>query len=993
MSQSNLNSAEMNFTHNGGSESTNNESNDHSKKRIRVACDTCRRKKIKCDGKFPCGNCSQSSNESNCIYKERPQKKKPPPAPKRSIQKVKGPTKRVSNSKTIEVLDNRLSTLESVIIRLTDKLDEITQTPVSVNYKPGDHGNKSSIHVKPHSQSQSSSHDYLNNGNGNGNGNGNEEDGEDDDDDDDEDEDEEDDDLTASDSPQSAESSDEGSDGGSDPKKSEDLHANDPLRPNKGILKTLKFEQFFGTHSIMSIFSQKSLDWIEAHLGTAAPDVITPIKNLPLVFYNKLKPFTLKFIDPPIVDAKGRKKLLERPLPDKAIVMALFDTYYTDITMLSNLCRAPYARELFDDYYNNFNQPDVSKRRKFKLSEFLIMTVVLLLCISAKIDEDTIAQDTRAKNKGNEDAARSLTTDQIYGLINNLLDNCIYYYHRISVISEGLETVQGLLLLVIYIEGNWLTSHANYILTSVAVRFAQEIGLHRCETYEGLSLEDQELRRTIWLYCQYFDMEICFRSGKPPLINDKDVTTNKDEDLEAFCRLNIDKCKENDLLKPSINPNFPIIRQIISISKANNHPSFFYFYLLMITKIRSKSYNDLFSATALSEGTRPLSKTLDSLNQDMFDISDMVAEYAKPIFYNDPQFTTIPDELTRAEKESILGLQLTFFLHLMLMNRLPSMVLTSTEDIQSQKFRNISLDSARTIIILVRQLNKGKLSISFFSWFSFFPIAAFLTLSAAIMNHPSITETFDDIQLLIDCSMNFFGDSATSEHKGAIYHSLAGKEVLLSLIVKVVLRMVLKFYESKTNINLADTNPILKDHLDSVKKSYPELFEGKLALSSKLAYIFGASPFSNNINDPGSSSSSISTTNSHNDSTIKAGQSNHGHSNQVPFRNSPYALSPSYNPALSNILHPNDIPVNQSPQSAIRQPSHIPYNPGVSTTPGVGPNPSVFGGANANAGVNSAITPNSEALMDYLNDDNLSTMFYSQMNSLPNFFFDNNSGI
>lgn len=52
---------------------SNSSKGEKPKKRIRVACDSCRRKKIKCDGQYPCGNCQQS-NGSGCNYKERQEK-------------------------------------------------------------------------------------------------------------------------------------------------------------------------------------------------------------------------------------------------------------------------------------------------------------------------------------------------------------------------------------------------------------------------------------------------------------------------------------------------------------------------------------------------------------------------------------------------------------------------------------------------------------------------------------------------------------------------------------------------------------------------------------------------------------------------------------------------------------------------------------------------------------------------------------------------------
>ncbi|KAK6462971.1 fungal-specific transcription factor domain-containing protein [Scheffersomyces coipomensis] len=951
------------------------------KKRIRVACDTCRRKKIRCDGSYPCGNCTQSSNEANCVYKERPVKKKIKAPPKQPVEKVKKIPKRVSNRKTIEILDTRLSSLENVILKLTDKLDQFSppqsksmrhfKISNSQNAKTINRKKSSSAYVTASLDSETDADTFykIREGDGDDDEDDNDNDNEDDNEDDDED-----DDLTASDS-NSDESSTEGSDNNESSKKEEQLHANDPRKPNKGILQTLKIEQYFGTHSIMCIFSQKSLEWIEGHLGPEAADVITPITNLPSVFYSKLKSFTLKWIDPPIIDAKGRRKLLERPLPDnRALVFDLLDTYYKDLTMVNSLCKEDYLRDLLTVYYDNFNQPNVTKRRKFKLSEYLIMSLGVLSCITAKIDEDSVSE----------------VSTPVSAMSVGLLDNAIFYYHRISVISEGLETVQGILLLVTYIESNWLTSHVNYILTSVAIRFAQELGLHRSETYDGLPIEEQERRRVVWLYCHYFDMEICFRSGKPPMINDADVTTNSDEDLEKFWTLSYDKCKNTGGIVdfPELNANLPTLPQYLRLMRTETHPAFFYFYLLMITKVKVKSYNKLFVANARTENSGELYKTLDSLNQDMLQISDHVSDHAKPRFYNDPKFNLTSENISRTERESILGLQLTYFLHLMIMNRVPSMLPACSNDAQANKFRNLSLDSARTILILIRQIDKKHTSVSYYNWFLFFPVAAFLTLSAAILNHPNIVETNGDLKLLIDCSINFFGDGKPNsifEEDNSNLNVYSSKEVLVGLIVKLMLRIVLKFYESKTNISLANSDQKLKNHLESVKKNYPEIFQDKLQFASKLAFIFGASPFSSNPNVPSTSSSMTS-------SDSYSGQ----RQNSTSFRNSPYALSPSYNPALSNILHPSDIPVNQSPPVTVAQSTHIPYKPSMSM------NSTVIDGLNRpnqqaqpyNNGGGSVITPgNSDALMDYLNDDNLSTIFFSQMNSLPNFFFDNNSGI
>nr|POE56226.1 putative transcriptional regulatory protein [Quercus suber] len=78
---------------------------DHKRRRIARACDMCRRKKIKCDGKMPkCGHCENYKTE--CIFTQVEKKRAPP-----------------KGAKYIEGLENRLARMES-LLRLTGVVTE-----------------------------------------------------------------------------------------------------------------------------------------------------------------------------------------------------------------------------------------------------------------------------------------------------------------------------------------------------------------------------------------------------------------------------------------------------------------------------------------------------------------------------------------------------------------------------------------------------------------------------------------------------------------------------------------------------------------------------------------------------------------------------------------------------------------------------------------------------------------------------------------------------
>ncbi|KAI9664103.1 MAG: hypothetical protein M1821_007594 [Bathelium mastoideum] len=77
---------------------------DAKRRRIARACDMCRKKKIKCDGKQPCGHCQNYKTE--CVFTHVEKKRNPP-----------------KGAKYIEGLENRLGRMES-LLRLSGLLSE-----------------------------------------------------------------------------------------------------------------------------------------------------------------------------------------------------------------------------------------------------------------------------------------------------------------------------------------------------------------------------------------------------------------------------------------------------------------------------------------------------------------------------------------------------------------------------------------------------------------------------------------------------------------------------------------------------------------------------------------------------------------------------------------------------------------------------------------------------------------------------------------------------
>ncbi|RCK65202.1 Halotolerance protein 9 [Candida viswanathii] len=916
-------------------ELTGNDPTDTNRKRIRVACDSCRRKKIKCNGTYPCTNCVQSKDESNCHYTDRPVKKpkalkekkvrKEPKKKKPPVVLITSNSQPNNNNATGNV-ESRLSAIESSILRMMNVMERI------LGRLNGDGGHGYSEDDRDHeddheSRGRTRTPAYL-----------------------------------------------------EDPKKGD----------NADLVKLRNWDEFVGTHSISCIFSKDSLGWMERSLGECGVEYITPIRNLPLVFFSELKPYILKWVDPPVVDKYQRRKLLEHPFPnDEKLINGLVNLYYEETNIINTIVDESWLRGLFTSYFNNFKETNEKKKRRFKLAELLSMTCVLLIALTCGAESVGIHVDPIKFPDMYSEAAAMLdgySRTMLTELQETLFDSAIYYYQRVAVVSEGIETIEALLLLIVCIESDWLTSFFNHIPIAVVIRYAQDLGLHRAESYANLPLKEQERRRRVWWFCYFFDIEFCFKSGKPPMINSNDVTTNSDEDLLQYFKKQASEAPQasampsvfqtiiDEVLNSNTAPmsmSLSILRQIQYGGYVNN-PLYYHFSLLLLSKIRSQSYHELFVALVQKRSFNEISNTLEKLNAEMMELAAHSADAIRPRFHNDPAFQVFDSEKSLSRKESIMSFKLSFFCHLMIINRYPFMIVTkdSLLDDRILQYRNISLDSARTILLLIKQWGREEATSFFMNWAVYFPVAAFLVLSAAILNHPLFEESQRDLHLLIDIALSHF--SRSKDWKNS--HPLTTKEknvyvskaLSLELIIRLMLRVVIRVFENQTGIPILEGNEMLKDYLQEAETKFPEIFQNHEQFTSQMVQVVGASPFGSSGDEYANRRTGVS-----------------------PRTGSTYsAKSPSYNPSLKNIINSD---VNSAPNGigngngngagSVTHSTNSPIN-GAKFQPGAGT-------AATNGGFP---VQGYDLLNEYLESD-VSSLPFGQFDNLPNFFFDNNLGV
>lgn len=723
------------------------------RKRTRVACNACRRKKIRCDGQPRCRNCILT-DEAPCVYEQRQPK----------TGKTGGSARH--HKKLLEYLSERVHRLEAAVLAL--------------NKRTG----LSDDHVAP-------------------------EDG-----------------LTCS-------SSDESDD-------SMEIKEELPREDNVALKPT---ELYFGAHSLVGIFSPSSLAWMESHLGPESSDILLPLRNMPILFQKKTRNFLLHWLDPTPMDAQAKTRILVNPFPkNQTAVFLLLETHYRPLCLTDNM-KPESILSLFHAYYTRKS----SSKPVFRVSTLMRMTVAFLMAIASH------AEAAGKSNAPTPPAGSYFTEDEFWDLQNELLANLVAYYHRISIVGEGQESVEALLMLVYYVDKDCVVAEVSYLILTLAIKVACGLGFHRIESYAHLSEKAALERRHLWSLCRYMDMELCYRTGKVPIVNYNDIS----RELQG-CH------------------NF--------LGEA--HPMLFATsqYFLAIFECRFKSYIRLFSATARLGTFAELQENLDVLNLEMAGIAMNLPENIRPVFFNDPNFKPMKEVLSQAD-EINLTCVLTYFTHMMLINRLP-LIFSFPEVPEEFKlgYRNLSLNSARTILHIIMGLEKESFQGSYSSWAIFFPVTAILHLLATCMNSPHSAEAISDLRLLIDVTVKFFNHRTLSKKVGPF--DLGRVSSLFLILIKTILKVTITILEKKLGISIIEEDSSLRDILFPTQKTFPELYSDSDSLkkNAKSAIFFNAkSPFSSDSkvieNTPSPASQCMMSCDTNNGQVISLGSSQH---NQDP---------------------------------------------------------------------------------------------------------------
>ncbi|KAI8092547.1 fungal-specific transcription factor domain-containing protein [Halteromyces radiatus] len=178
-------------------------------------------------------------------------------------------------------------------------------------------------------------------------------------------------------------------------------------------------------------------------------------------------------------------------LPPKPVVDRLVQLYFTNMNTYLPIVDEEEFMEKYQQDYDNVSKP-------------LLLTICHVTIRMLPVD-DSVAQEY------NIDRAA-----MFHDLCHQLETNC-----ELDFMEPHVESIQFLLLNSANAD-HWSPKSTDWLATSIAVKMAQDLGLHRSNAQWTLPPKFVEARKRLWWSAYIVDRWVCASLGRPLTVNDAD---------------------------------------------------------------------------------------------------------------------------------------------------------------------------------------------------------------------------------------------------------------------------------------------------------------------------------------------------------------------------------------------------------------------------------------------------------------------------------------
>ncbi|OBS18045.1 hypothetical protein FPOA_09773 [Fusarium poae] len=441
------------------------DANDPKRRRIARACDMCRKKKIKCDGKMPsCTHCINYKTE--CVFTQVEKKRAPP-----------------KGAKYIEGLENRLNRMEH-LLRLSGLLDEDDDDLGALEKRLMERQQKSrqasmAVGSGPTSPTHSTSAPSAIDGAA----------------------------LTPQSSltspnsitkdekrksvtpaPSTAPPTAAATNANGEEVKPEEPEEVEALSEMMCSLVTNNYGEtrYIGSSSGFSIFSPKGVSWVNSKTGDDSFQ-----RTISDISVDDHKWTNWK----PEVFGDLFQRPIFRPLPPKTEALSLLQDYFDNFNCIFPLFHQPTFMHLVQMQYSS--EPYQGS------GWWASLNCALAIAHRLRVMSNLVPQDEDEKAWG-------------------YLKNAIGVFPELTMRNTDLLSVQALLGMALFLQGT-PNPQPTFLLVSAAMRLAQSIGLHKRGTGFNLNPIEIEQRKRVFWIAYMLDKDLCLRAGRPPAQDDDDM--------------------------------------------------------------------------------------------------------------------------------------------------------------------------------------------------------------------------------------------------------------------------------------------------------------------------------------------------------------------------------------------------------------------------------------------------------------------------------------
>lgn len=524
-------------------------------------------------------------------------------------------------------------------------------------------------------------------------------------------------------------------------------------------------ERFFGYHTSISLFSCRGLKWIDSKVKNK--NVTTPLRDFLALFVRLEHRHLSVWVDP-----IEKSQLV--PFPSREVLQNLLEELRTP-NVLSRLIDFSFLVRLLNMYCDH--RDGLTPEPRYTYSELLLMNCSLLVACACLEEKRHVY--------GSYD--QGLTWEDLEKMKSDFLNNSMFYYHRVSVVFDGLTGIRGILLLSMYADLISLSQGA-YLIASTAIRQAQDIGLQQRSTYVGISEKEKRKRGFIWWMCYDADRSMCLRFGKPPIINDNDVSAPPPDDLDSSWMSSHLFGNDDSKIKEKL--------QNLLSEKRLSEVNFIAFHLYSV--LTSRMYNQLFTANAFTnKSPRQIYENAKLLLKDLEEWRQLIPDPLRPTVKLNTRFT----DYIEKEKKEKTGLSIYYiYVFVSLYYRYYYMKVMINKAIVKIKFTHLMREIPGTIAEKIIEAEKAVVEASMiilnmstmlkdseFSKFCMYhPFSAFITLAASVLQNPKAVNTEEKVNVLIRSARDFFSNfrKKSAVDKGWVADEITRR--MLYIVVNVV---------------------------------------------------------------------------------------------------------------------------------------------------------------------------------------------------------------